>query len=180
MKRLKVLLSAFACEPDRGSEPGVGWNLAWEMAKRHHDVWVLTRTTQREAIEAKLASDPMPGLHFAYYDVPRWPPHWDYVKRKNLMELHYYLWQVGAHATARRLHRQVGFDVAQHVTFVRYWMPSLLARLPVPFIWGPVGGGGVCTQVVLQGAGQAWEAVRDVPGCCPLVRGARSSGATHG
>jgi glycosyltransferase involved in cell wall biosynthesis len=27
------------------------------------------------------------------------------------------------------------------VTFVNYWMPSFLALLPVPFGWGPVGGG---------------------------------------
>jgi glycosyltransferase involved in cell wall biosynthesis len=27
------------------------------------------------------------------------------------------------------------------VTFVNYWMPSLVALLPIPFVWGPVGGG---------------------------------------
>src|SRR5205823_2050767 len=40
-----------------------------------------------------------------------------------------------------RLHRQVRFDLVRHVTFVMYWMPSFLSLLPVPFIWGPVGGG---------------------------------------
>ncbi|MEY4518039.1 MAG: hypothetical protein RLZZ499_638, partial [Cyanobacteriota bacterium] len=33
------------------------------------------------------------------------------------------------------------FDLAHHVTFVRYSVPSLLCLLPIPFIWGPVGGG---------------------------------------
>lgn len=28
-----------------------------------------------------------------------------------------------------------------HVTYCRYWNPSFIALLPVPFIWGPVGGG---------------------------------------
>jgi glycosyltransferase involved in cell wall biosynthesis len=27
------------------------------------------------------------------------------------------------------------------VTFVKYWVPSFLALLPAPFLWGPVGGG---------------------------------------
>lgn len=27
-KKLKVLVNAYACEPDKGSEPGVGWNWA--------------------------------------------------------------------------------------------------------------------------------------------------------
>ena len=39
---MKVLLSAFACAPYRGSEPGVGWNWAMALAK-YNDVVVLTR-----------------------------------------------------------------------------------------------------------------------------------------
>jgi hypothetical protein len=33
-RRLKVLISAYACEPGRGSEAGVGWNVAVEAAPR--------------------------------------------------------------------------------------------------------------------------------------------------
>ena len=55
--------------------------------------------------------------------------------------LYYYLWQMGIYFLAKRLHREVGFDLVHHVTFVNYWMPSFLALLPVPFVWGPVGGG---------------------------------------
>lgn len=47
---MKLLLSAYACEPGLGSEPGVGWNSALEAA-RFHDVWVLTRAANRKAIE---------------------------------------------------------------------------------------------------------------------------------
>jgi glycosyltransferase involved in cell wall biosynthesis len=54
---------------------------------------------------------------------------------------YYCLWQLGAYFVARKLHREVSFDLVHHVTFVTYWMPSLLALLPVPFVWGPVGGG---------------------------------------
>ena len=49
-KRLKVLISAYACEPGKGSEPEVGWQWALQMA-RHHDVTVLTRANNRQAIE---------------------------------------------------------------------------------------------------------------------------------
>ncbi|MGB3616018.1 MAG: glycosyltransferase family 4 protein, partial [Elainellaceae cyanobacterium] len=49
--------------------------------------------------------------------------------------------QVQAYFVAQRLHREIGFDVVHHVTFVKYSAPSLLAFLPIPFIWGPVGGG---------------------------------------
>ena len=39
---MKILISAYACEPNRGSEPGVGWHTVWELAK-NLEVWVLTR-----------------------------------------------------------------------------------------------------------------------------------------
>ena len=48
---MRVLLSAFACAPNRGSEPGVGWNWALALAK-NNDVTVLTREENRREIEA--------------------------------------------------------------------------------------------------------------------------------
>ncbi|RTH03135.1 glycosyl transferase family 1 [Thermus scotoductus] len=139
MRRLKVLLSAYACEPGKGSEPGVGWNLARHLAE-HHEVWVLTRANSRPAIEAELARNPIPGLHFVYHDLPPWARFWKRGQRG--VQLYYYLWQLTAIPLVRRLHQDVGFDVVQHVTFVKYWAPSALAFLKgVPFVWGPVGGG---------------------------------------
>lgn len=26
-RRLKIFISAYACEPEKGSEPGIGWNV---------------------------------------------------------------------------------------------------------------------------------------------------------
>lgn len=138
-RRLKILVSAYACEPGRGSEPGVGWNLARHLAE-HHEVWVLTRANNRPAIEAELAQRPVPNLHFVYHDLPPWARFWKRGQRG--VQLYYYLWQLTAISVVRRLHREVGFDVAHHVTFVKYWAPSALAFLDgVPFVWGPVGGG---------------------------------------
>jgi glycosyltransferase involved in cell wall biosynthesis len=99
----------------------------------------MTRANNRPVIEAELIRNPVPNLHFVYYDLPRWASWWKRGQRR--IRLYYYLWQFGAYRLARRLHREVGLDLGHHVTFVNYWMPSLLALLPVPFIWGPVGGG---------------------------------------
>jgi glycosyltransferase involved in cell wall biosynthesis len=137
---LKILLSAYSCEPGKGSERGVGWNVAREVAK-HHDVWVLTRPDEsREAIEAELVCNPIPNLHFIYFTLPFWQDslRWG---QSGAMQLHYYLWQIQAYFVARKLHQEIGFDIAHHVTFVRYSSPSLLSLLPIPFVWGPVGGG---------------------------------------
>lgn len=135
---MKVLLSAYACEPGKGSEPGVGWNVALQMA-RYHDVWVLTRTNNRGAIEAALERQPTPRLHLAYVDLPRSLSWWKRGARG--VNAYYYAWQIRVAEVARRLHRRIGFDLAHHITFGRYWSPSFVAGLPVPFVWGPVGGG---------------------------------------
>ena len=66
--RLKVLLSAYACEPDRGSEPEVGWQWAVHLARRH-DVTVVTRSNNRGPIEHGLAALAPPHPKFIYFDL---------------------------------------------------------------------------------------------------------------
>ncbi len=135
---MKIFLSAYSCAPGRGSEAHVGWNVALEMAN-YHQVWVLTRAHNRSLIDGYMTQNPTPNLHFKYYDLPRWASWWKRGSRG--VQLYYLLWQSGVYFVARRLHREVGFDLVHHVTFVKYWTPSFLALLPVPFLWGPVGGG---------------------------------------
>ena len=136
--RLRVLLSAYACEPGKGSEPGVGWNWVCQMA-RFHEVWVITRANNGKSIEAALVSNPLPTVHFVYIDLPLWMRFWK--KGRRGIYVYYYLWQIVAYVAARKLHKQFRFDVVHHVTFVKYSIPSLMGLLPVPFVWGPVGGG---------------------------------------
>lgn len=64
-----ILISAYGCEPDKGSEPGAGWNWAVEVAKRHK-VTVLTRANNRCSIEKELQVNPRPNMSFIYYDLP--------------------------------------------------------------------------------------------------------------
>jgi len=159
---MKILLSAYACEPGRGTELGVGWNTVREVAK-YHQVWVLTRPDDgREAIEAELARHPIPNLHFIYFTLPIWGGGWQW--GNGAFQIHYYLWQIQAYFVARQLHRQIGFDLMQHVTFVKYSSPSFISLLPVPFIWGPVGGGETAPKAFWQDfswRGKVYEILRD-------------------
>ena len=139
MKRLKVLISAYACEPGKGSEPGVGWNWVCQISRFADEVWVITRANNRPAIESALEKEPLPNVHWVYFDLPRWARFWK--KGQRGVHIYYYLWQIGIYFVAKQLHKKVGFDLVHHLTFGNYWMPSFLPLLPVPFIWGPVGGG---------------------------------------
>ena len=161
-KGLRILLSAYACEPGKGSEPGVGWHWAVHLS-RYHEIWVITRRNNREIIESTLAQTPVPNLHFVYFDLPWWLRIW---KRQNrCVHWYYYLWQIGAYFVARRLQRKVAFDVVHHLTFGNYWMPSFMALLPTPFVWGPVGGGESTPRALrstLNLRARTYELVRDI------------------
>ncbi len=136
---MRILISAYACAPGRGSEPGVGWNWVAQVS-RAHDVWVLLPENERAAVEDSLRRQPMERTHFVFCDLPSCirPSNQHTTVR---FALHYYLWQFVAWNAALRLHRQVGFDIVHHVTLGAYWKPCLPGLLPVPFLLGPVGGG---------------------------------------
>ncbi|MBU7583273.1 MAG: glycosyltransferase family 4 protein [Nostoc sp. TH1S01] len=175
---MKILMSAYACEPGKGSEPGVGWNFAREMSKYHH-IWVLTSNCHRPAIEAELARKPQPNLNFIYLDPFGLMIDWSQ-KGKSTQKwvyIHYYLWQIKAYFISRSLHHQICFDIVHHVTYVKYTSPSFLCLLPIPFIWGPVGGGELTPKNFWQSLNlrsKIYEFVRKIAcligECDPFVR----------
>ena len=161
MKRLRLVVFAYACEPGRGSEPGAGW--AWaRMLASLGDVWVITRANNRDAIEAVLPTVPeRESLHFVYVELPSWARTWK--KGQRGVRLYYVLWQVAALRVARRLAPRVGADAVWHVTFANAWLGSLAPLVGGPFIWGPVGGGAGMPLRMLRGAPRsavAWELAR--------------------
>jgi len=91
---MNVLLSAYACMPNHGSEPGNGWNWAIHLAERGIHVTVLTRREGRDELEAYMLEHPNVNLSFAYVSVPT-------KLFKPGSKIHYTLWQIRAVAVAR-------------------------------------------------------------------------------
>lgn len=137
---MKILLSAYACEPNRGSEPGVGWNWALELEKLGNDVYVLTRTNNKRIIDDYFFQEKkITNLHFIYYDLPEWLL---FLKKNGLsVNLYYLLWQFGIISIARKNHIKIKFDIVHHITFGVFRHPSFLYKLDIPFVFGPLGGG---------------------------------------
>lgn len=135
MKKLKIFVSAYACEPEKGSEPGIGWNVVNELSL-YHEVHVLTRANNREAIEKALADEPKKELYFHYYDLPKYLSFWK--KKRRGYHLYYYLWQYGAFFHFRKFIAQEKFDVVQHLTFANFAIPSLFVLSKhAATVWGP-------------------------------------------
>ena len=156
-RRLRVLVSAYACEPYRGSEPGLGWNVACELAAQH-DVWVITRANNRASIEAALAREsPARAPNFVYLDLPPWARRLKRLPGGVLVYYHY--WQRAAKRLAKRLHAEHGFDVALHTTFAKYWSRLAVTGLGIPHVVGPVGGGESAPRSMWHGIGWRGHAV---------------------
>jgi len=137
---MKVLLSAYACEPNKGSEPCVGWNWALEIARLGHKVWVLTRANNQPSIDSKYLSLPeKKNINFLYYDFPHWANWWK--KGQRGIHLYYFLWQLGAYRLAKKIHRKENFSLVHHITFGMIRFSSFMWMLRIPYIFGPVGGG---------------------------------------
>lgn len=137
-RRLRVLLSAYSCEPGKGSEPEVGWQWARQVA-RWHDVTVLTRANNEPSIRAGLAAEGSPvNLTFRYHDLPApWPR---LKKATGFHGLYYRLWQASARKVIARMVREQPFDLLHHVTYAGARFPIAILGHGVRSLWGPVGG----------------------------------------
>jgi glycosyltransferase involved in cell wall biosynthesis len=153
--RPRAEVSAYACEPGKGSEPEVGYGTVLAAA-REHEVWVLTRRNNLPALAEALDEHPLrQRIHLVGTDVDGLARR---LKGYALPGLQWYYdrWQLEALRQARDLHRQVSFDVAHHVTFSSHWTRVGIAELDVPLVWGPVGGAvttplGLLSEVGLRG-----------------------------
>lgn len=137
---MKILLSAYACEPNSGSDKEVGWQWAIRLAKLGHEVWVLVRSIHRVAIEKEFEINGQPdNLHYVYCELDWFIRNSNWFKGR--IYIYYYLWQWVASTKAIKLHKGTGFDVVHHVTWVSVRQPSFMGRIGIPFIFGPCGGG---------------------------------------
>jgi glycosyltransferase involved in cell wall biosynthesis len=136
---MRVLLSAYACSAELGSEPRVGFQ-AMLAAARDHEVWVLTQPDMALSLERFLQGHPLQDrIHLEGVDPPATvltggvrefaKAHWRHDK-----------WQRNAAARSLELDRHIDFDVVHHVTLAAFWLRVGVAVLNKPLVWGPVGG----------------------------------------
>jgi glycosyltransferase involved in cell wall biosynthesis len=137
----KILISAYACSPKLGSEPGMGWNWVNQISE-YYDIWVLTDEYYaahcREYLEENCISKPKlhlvgivrPGGRHRLYGY-----FWLHYLTQNL-------WQRKAFKVAKRLHSKENFDLIHQLNMIGYREPGYLWQLDGkrPYIWGPIGG----------------------------------------
>lgn len=136
---MKLLISAIACDPFGGSEGIYGWYVITALAKRH-DCYVITGENCRQHIEEAAAQGMVPdSLKFRYHGGnTQWHPNRLIARLQSWQR--YVAFSNSVLGLARTWHAEVTFDVAQHVTYTTWRVPTALWQLGIPLIWGPISG----------------------------------------
>jgi glycosyltransferase involved in cell wall biosynthesis len=147
---MKILLSSFQCVPNQGSELGNGWHWGRALADCGHDVTILT--DPRPLIDAGVPLDIKSDIKFLYVDVAESP-----LRRFSSLlgtVIYYQRWQDAALRYAAT-HPQE-YDVVHHVSWGSLHLGSMLWRLPVPLVYGPIGGGQTAPNNYWRYFGRDW------------------------
>jgi glycosyltransferase involved in cell wall biosynthesis len=143
----KILISAYAISPYKGSEYGAAWNTVINLSSKH-ELWVLYGMSDdhmgdTQSMRKYLEDNQVPNVHFV--EVQPGP----IAKTINLLNkaglgwffyFAYTLWQKEAYKAARKLLLTEDIDVVHQLGPIGYREPGFLYKLGKPLVWGPIGG----------------------------------------
>lgn len=138
---LSVLISAFACCPNRGSEFGVGWNWVTNLAK-YCNVYVITEESQKMLIEEELRECKY-GEHLFLYYVSIEERAWKMYHNQGDWRFYYYYnrWQKRVYHLAMDIVANNAIDIIHQLGLICFREPGYLWKIKkIPFVWGPLGG----------------------------------------
>lgn len=142
---MKILLSAYWCAPNYGSEQATGWNFAEQLSEKGHEVIVITQEA-KEAVEQRFNKSDYPNLTFIYFSLPLWIKKVIFRGTGPLAHLYNFIWQVYAYFFLKAFLKGRDIDLIHHITLGVFRTPVFLGLLGKPFIFGPVGGGETSTS----------------------------------
>jgi glycosyltransferase involved in cell wall biosynthesis len=138
-QRPRILMVAFACNPQGGGEHWLGWGWA-EEASKFCDVTVLAWDRFATNINNRAGET---GVRPVLVGVPGWvnrigdsstPGRW----------FRQLVWHHRAGKAALALHYREPFQLVHQTTFHTFRIPFLARDWDVPKVWGPIAGGETC------------------------------------
>lgn len=150
---LSLLINAYACSPNMGSEPGMAWNWCVNLAK-YCELHIITEGEFRNKIEAALPTLPQrKNMHFYYNPVSEeirkmcWNQgDWRFYK-------YYKEWQWKTYLIAKDICQKTHIDILHQLNMIGFREPGYLWKIPdIPFVWGPVDAKESFPLAYLEGA----------------------------
>lgn len=150
---LKVLINAYACRPDSGSEAGAAWKWITGLAE-YHELYVITEGEWRNEIDEVLPVTPFgERIHFYYNPVSERVRKMCWNQGDYRFYFHYAKWQRKTLKIAQAIMRDVHIDLIHQLNMIGFREPGYLWKLKGPaFVWGPVGGMSLVPMQYLEDA----------------------------
>lgn len=151
---LSILINAYACSPNMGSEPGMAWNWCVNLAK-YCELHIITEGEFRDKIETVLPTLPQgKNMHFYYNPVS------DEIRRMcwNQGDWRFYKyyrkWQWKTYMMAKEIIGKRHIDIMHQLNMIGFREPGYLWKIEdKPFVWGPIGGLKQFPNSYLEGVG---------------------------
>jgi glycosyltransferase involved in cell wall biosynthesis len=148
-----VLINAYACSPNMGSEPGMAWNWCIHLAK-YCELHIITEGEFKENIDAAIPLLPQ-GMNMKFYYNPVsaeirkmcWNQgDWRFYN-------HYKSWQKKTYQIALEILKVHPIDIVHQLNMIGFREPGYLWKITdKPFVWGPVDAKATFPIAYLQGA----------------------------
>ncbi len=140
-----ILINSYACCPDMGSEPGMGWNWIVNLAT-YCELFVISEGEFKEKCEHWCCEHREIGRNIHWY--------WNPVKQSTRDKCWnqgnwtfyplYNKWQKKTLAIAREICKNKKIDILHQLNMIGFREPGYLWQLSretgIPFVWGPIGG----------------------------------------
>ena len=151
---LKILVNAYACSPNMGSEPGMAWNWCVNLAK-YCELFIITEEEFRDKIEAVIPTLPQgKNMHFYFNPVTPEVRQMCWNQGDWRFYWHYRKWQKRTLEIAKQICAEQKIDILHQLNMIGYREPGLLWKIKdLKFVWGPVGGMETMPIAYLKGAG---------------------------
>lgn len=153
MRKLKVVINAYACAPNMGSEQGMAWNWCTHLAK-YSELFIITEAEHRDKIEIALEDHKYKdNLHFYYIPVTEKVRKMCYNQGDWRFYYYYERWQRRALETAKKIIFEEQIDILHQLNMIGFREPGYLWKVKnIPFVWGPIGGLSQFPSKYLSGA----------------------------
>lgn len=150
MKRPRVLVLAYMVSPVRGTEYAVAWNYIQTM-RAHCDLTILYGAAGphmgdvTDFPDANFVDHDVEGdVRFHFVGEPRSARWLNALNRRGILKYSFYLayrrWHRAALADAQDFLTRERFDLIHYLGPIGYREPGDLWKLPLPYVWGPIGG----------------------------------------
>ncbi len=137
MAEKKILAIEYACEPNKGSEPGVGWNWSKIISETPgYSITVVTRANNKPGIDEYLKEHPDFKVKFEYYDLPKWILR--FKNKDRAIIIFFTLWQRRVIKFIKKNINLDEFDFVWDFNFGSLNLPVYTYKLKKEYVVGPV------------------------------------------